>query len=58
LSEAGAESTITNSATNQKAADRRHVATTVEGIKEPSVIFTAPARLLAPTLWPKKSFVL
>lgn len=31
----------------------------VEDVKQPSIIFSAPAKLLlAPTLWPKKSFVL
>lgn len=41
------------------AAARLDTSLDLQGIKEPSVIFSAPARLLlAPTLWPKKSFVL
>ena len=41
------------------AAARFDTSPDIEGAKEPSIIFSAPARLLiAPTLWPRKSFVI
>jgi len=41
------------------AAARMDTSPHIAGVKEPSLVFSAPARLLiAPTAWPKKSYVL